>query len=192
MNYPTLTILITSSILILGLTVSCSSNPNVETVVPSPQPAVNSNSNLTPSPPQNTPNSTPSDRISGVFYAENSIALKGFDVVAYFQQEQAIPGNPNFNYQWGNVNWQFSTAENRDLFVQNPEKYVPQYGGFCAWAVSQGYTAPIDPNAWKIVDGKLYLNANPRIQKRWAKDIPGNITKADKNWPGLAKEIQSK
>ena len=76
MNYPTLTILITSSILILGLTVSCSSNLNVETVISSPQPAVNSNSNLTPPPPQNTPNSTPSDRISGVFYAENSIALK--------------------------------------------------------------------------------------------------------------------
>ena len=116
---------------------------------------------------------------------ENGVAIKGTDPVAYFQQGKAIKGNKQYSYEWGNATWQFSSAANRDLFAKNPEKYVPQYGGFCAWAVSQGYTAPIDPNAWKIVDGKLYLNFNKSIQRTWERDIPGNIAKADRNWPGI-------
>ncbi|MDB9316655.1 YHS domain-containing (seleno)protein [Nodularia spumigena] len=174
MNHQNFAALITSSLLIVGLAVGCRSNSTLETVLPSLQPAVHANI------------------VSRVFDAENSLALKGFDPVAYFQQGKPIAGNPNFTYQWANVNWRFSTAQNRDLFAKNPEKYAPQYGGFCAWAVSQGYTAPIDPNAWKIVEGKLYLNADLRIQKRWERDIPGNIKKADKNWPGLAQNIRPK
>ena len=76
-------------------------------------------------------------------------------------------------------------AAHRDAFAAGPGKYAPRFGGYCAWAVSQGYTAGIVPEAWKIVRGKLYLNNSKGVQARWAKDIPGNIAKADKNWPGV-------
>ena len=118
-------------------------------------------------------------------YVENGVAIKGTDTVAYFNEGRAVRGSDRFTYQWMGATWKFASAENRDLFASNPEKYAPQYGGFCAWAVSQGYTAPIDPNAWKIVNGKLYLNYNKRVQRTWQKDIPGNIAKADRNWPRL-------
>ncbi|MGK7877041.1 MAG: YHS domain-containing (seleno)protein [Xenococcaceae cyanobacterium] len=118
-------------------------------------------------------------------YTENDIAIKGTDPVAYFRESKPVQGSDQFTYQWMNATWKFASAENRDLFASNPEKYAPQYGGFCAWAVSQGYTAPIDPNAWKIVNGKLYLNFNKSVQRTWEKDIPGNIAKADQNWPGV-------
>ncbi len=118
-------------------------------------------------------------------YSENGIAIKGTDPVGYFKQGKVVKGSDRFSYQWNNTTWHFASAENRDLFASNPQKYAPQYGGYCAWAVSQGYTAPIDPDAWKIVDGKLYLNYNKSIQRTWERDIPGNIAKADRNWPGV-------
>ena len=79
--------------------------------------------------------------------------------------------------------WRFSTEANRDAFAANPEKYAPQYGGYCAYAVSEGYTASTTPEAWKIVDGKLYLNYSKDVQKIWEQDIPGRIANGDKNWP---------
>ncbi len=125
-----------------------------------------------------------------VFYSENGIAIKGTDTVAYFKEGKPVKGNSQFSYQWENATWHFKNAENRDLFASNPEKYAPQYGGFCAWAISENYTAPIDPNAWKIVNGKLYLNFNKTIQARWEKDISGHITKANQNWPAIMKNLQ--
>ena len=77
----------------------------------------------------------------------------------------------------------FASAEHRERFAADPQRYAPQYGGYCAWAVSQGYTASSDPDAWKIVDKKLYLNYSKDVQKTWEQDVPGNITKADTNWP---------
>ncbi len=122
------------------------------------------------------------------FSDENNVAIRGTDPVAYFTQGAPVAGSAEFTYTWNNANWQFASAENRVLFAANPDAYAPQYGGFCAWAVSQGYTAPIDPNAWKIVDGKLYLNYSQGVQRRWERDIPGNITKANANWPGVLSE----
>ena len=81
--------------------------------------------------------------------------------------------------------WRFASASNRERFEREPERYAPQYGGYCAYAVSYGSTAPGDPHAWKIVDGRLYLNVNARIQAEWEKDIPGHVRKADANWPRL-------
>lgn len=118
-------------------------------------------------------------------FAENNIAIRGADPVAYFNQGQHVAGSANYTYEWAGATWQFASAENRDLFASDPVAYAPQYGGFCAWAVSQGYTASIDPTAWKIVDGKLYLNYDARIQARWQQDIPGNIAQADQNWPAV-------
>ncbi|MEO1673682.1 MAG: YHS domain-containing (seleno)protein [Cyanobacteria bacterium J06631_2] len=117
------------------------------------------------------------------FEDDNGLAIRGTDPVAYFTQGSPASGKPEFSHDWSGATWLFANEEHRDLFAANPEQYAPQYGGFCAWAVSQGYTAPIDPQAWKIVDDKLYLNFNEDIQGRWEKDIPGNIQKADSNWP---------
>ena len=117
---------------------------------------------------------------------KNGVAIKGTDVVAYFTQGTAVAGSSNFTHTWNGATWRFSSAANRDKFAANPTAYAPQYGGYCAWAISQGYTADIDPSAWKIVDGKLYLNANKNIQRRWERDIPGFISKANLKWPGIA------
>ena len=119
-------------------------------------------------------------------FAENGVALRGHDPVAYFTEGRPVRGLPEHAADWGGATWHFASAANRAAFLADPEAHAPQYGGFCAWAVAQGYTAPIDPNAWQIVDGKLYLNYNARIQRRWERDIPGFIAQADANWPGLA------
>jgi len=112
-------------------------------------------------------------------------AIDGYDPVAYFKQNKAVEGSNNFTHEWNDAKWYFSSAENKADFIANPEKYAPQYGGYCAWAVSQGSTAPTDPNAWSIEDGKLYLNYNQSVQTTWLKDVPGHIKSADKNWPAL-------
>ncbi|MEM6794886.1 MAG: YHS domain-containing (seleno)protein [Acidobacteriota bacterium] len=111
-------------------------------------------------------------------------AIKGYDPVAYFDGGPA-KGSKKFVHAWQGAEWRFSSAENRDRFAGDPESFAPQFGGYCAWAVAQGDTAGIDPLAWKVENGKLYLNYNKKIQKKWAEDIPGNIAKAEKNWPSL-------
>lgn len=128
--------------------------------------------------------SSTADEPAAVF-AEDNIAIRGADPVAYFTQGDYVAGSPEYTYDWGGATWQFANAEHRDLFVSNPGQYAPQYGGFCAWAASEGYIAPVDPTAWDIVDGKLYLNFNTRIQRRWQQDIPGHIASANQNWPGV-------
>lgn len=115
-------------------------------------------------------------------------AIKGYDPVAYFKNSKATEGDSDFSYEWNGATWYFANATNRAAFIANPEKYAPQYGGYCAWAVSQGYTAKIDPEAWRIQDGKLYLNYSRGVQETWEQDIPGNIAKADIHWPKLLAE----
>lgn len=111
------------------------------------------------------------------------LAIKGYDVVAYFEAGQPTEGKKEFTYEHKDATWRFSSPENLDSFKSNPDRYIPQYGGYCAWAVSQGYTAGVDPKAWKIVEGKLYLNYNAKIQKKWEADIPGFIEAANQHWP---------
>jgi hypothetical protein len=126
------------------------------------------------------------DAKSEIFRNWRGIAIKGYDPVAYHRGGKPIEGSSKSELDWRDANWRFASAENRDLFKSDPEKYAPQYGGYCAWAVSQGYTASVDPkNAWRIVDGRLYFNYNVDIQKKWSEDIPGNIKKADANWLGV-------
>ena len=110
-------------------------------------------------------------------------AIDGTDPVAYFTENKPVKGSSDFAHEWNGATFHFASAESRDLFAANPEKYAPQYGGYCAWAVSQGYTASTDPEAWKIVDGKLYLNYSKSVQQTWEQDIPGNIAAGDGNWP---------
>ena len=115
-------------------------------------------------------------------------AIDGTDPVAYFTEGRPVEGSSEFTHDWNGARWRFSSAQNRDAFAADPEKYAPQYGGYCAWAVSQGYTASTDPEAWKIVDGKLYLNYSLGVRDTWRQDIPGNIVKADQNWPKVLEE----
>lgn len=121
-------------------------------------------------------------------YAEDGIALGGTDPVGYFEQGQPVEGSSGIQAEWAGVTWHFASMDHRDRFLDNPEQYAPQYGGFCAWAVAEGYTAPTSPDAWTIVDDKLYLNYDQRIQTRWERDIPGNIGRADINWPAVSNE----
>jgi YHS domain-containing protein len=98
-----------------------------------------------------------------------------------------VKGSSDFKHEWNGAEWRFASAANRDLFKGDPVKYAPQFGGYCAWAVSRGYTAGIDLEAWKIVDGMLYLNYNAKVQAQWAEDVSGNIAKARENWPKILK-----
>jgi len=96
-------------------------------------------------------------------------------------------GKSEFSYEWMDATWHFSSAANRDAFKEQPEKYAPQYGGYCAFGTSQGHLVPGDPQAWKVVDDKLYLNYNKDVQKFWLQDVSRNIRKADENYPKLHK-----
>lgn len=111
------------------------------------------------------------------------LAVHGYDVVGYAKDAAAIRGSAEFEFRWNGGVWRFASAAHRDQFAAQPERYAPQFGGYCAWAVSRGYTADVDPEAWKIVDGKLYLNYSKRVQRMWEQDIAGNIAKAVANWP---------
>lgn len=115
----------------------------------------------------------------------SDIAIHGYDPVAYFNQGKPVEGSDAFTFKWKGAVWRFASAADRDAFSASPEKYAPQFGGYCSWAVSQGYTADIDPAAWKIVNGKLYLNYDKEIQKKWEANQAANIAAAEANWPGL-------
>jgi YHS domain-containing protein len=117
-------------------------------------------------------------------------AVEGYDVVAYFTEGKPVEGSKDHSVEWKGVDWHFTSDAHKKLFEADPEKYAPAYGGYCAWAVSQGYTASTVPEAWKIVDDKLYLNYSKGVQSTWEEDIPGNIKMADSNWPGIAKELE--
>lgn len=123
-------------------------------------------------------------------YTSWGAAIDGADPVAYFTEGRPVEGKREFSAQWNGASWRFASAANRDLFLADPERYAPQYGGYCAWAVSQGYTASSDPDNWRIVDGKLYLNYSQSVQKDWEQDIPANITKADANWPKIQSDLK--
>ena len=122
---------------------------------------------------------------SPVNVSRGQLALQGHDAVAYWSSGQPTKGSTRFEHRWSGAVWRFSTAENRDQFVKEPARYAPEFGGYCAYAVSRGYTADVDPNAWRIVDGRLYLNYSKRVQKLWEEDVPGNIAKGRQNWPGV-------
>jgi hypothetical protein len=116
------------------------------------------------------------------------VAIEGYDPVAYFVESRPVEGKKEHSFEWQGATWRFASAANRDRFAADPERYAPRYGGYCAWAVSQGYTAGIDPDAWTIHEGKLYLNYDLEVQARWSKDVPGNVAKGDVNWPKLVAE----
>jgi YHS domain-containing protein len=110
------------------------------------------------------------------------VAAGGYDVVAYFAGTP-IEGSGEFTSEHNGATYRFASAANRDAFTANPARYAPQYGGYCAWAVANGYTAKGDPVAWSVEGGKLYLNYSKSVRSDWLKDVSGNIAKGDANWP---------
>ncbi len=115
----------------------------------------------------------------------NDLAIQGYDPVAYFTQESPTKGSSEFTATYKNAIYQFSNEQNRDLFQASPAKYAPQFGGFCAFGVTKGRKFDTDPTAWRVVDGKLYLNLNKDVQKVWLEDVPGYITNANQTWPTI-------
>lgn len=112
----------------------------------------------------------------------NGKAIRGYDVVAFFTASKPVKGEEQYSHVWKNTTWLFSSLENQELFKSNPEKYAPQYGGYCAFGMSGGYKAPTIIETWKIIDQKLYFNYSLKVQDMWNKDISGHIIKADNNW----------
>lgn len=121
-------------------------------------------------------------------FTKNNIAINGYDVVAYFTMSKAVKGNDVHAVTWKDAKWLFSTKEHAALFKENPEKYAPQYGGYCAYGCSRGYKAKTDPDAWSIVNGKLYLNYNLQVRDVWGKNIDNYIKKADTAWLSIQDE----
>ncbi len=112
-------------------------------------------------------------------------ALKGYDVVAYHTVGKPVEGSQQISYRWRDATWRFASVKHRDLFAADPERYAPAYGGYCAYGMAQGAKVDIDPSAWHIVDGTLYLNVNKRVQRTWKTDISGYIERANRHWQRL-------
>jgi len=115
----------------------------------------------------------------------HGVAIKGYDPVAYFTDQNPTMGESTFQYKWQDATWYFTSEDHKRLFVSNPEKYAPEFGGYCAYGVSKGSKADIDPTAWSIVDNKLYLNFNESVQAIWKKNSVEYIRVANQNWPKI-------
>lgn len=129
---------------------------------------------------------TPAEPVAAL-NTEDDVALHGYDPVAYFRDARATPGTAEHSLTWRGATWRFASAENRRLFEQEPERYAPRYGGYCAYAMSINRIADIDPDAWEIVDGKLYLNNNRAVHALWKVGKQGRIAKADGHWNAYPK-----
>jgi len=123
------------------------------------------------------------------FNAERGVALGGYDVVSYHLDSEAVEGRRKFSVKWNDVRWYFSSKEHAALFEEDPERYAPQYGGYCAYAAANNSIAPVDPLAFSVVDDKLYLNFSNRISRRWNRDREKNISLADGYWPELQSSL---
>ena len=123
--------------------------------------------------------------IDPVFSTYLGGAIRGYGPVAYFTDGKPVQGKRAHRLEWKGATWSFASAKNKEMFDAAPEKYAPRYGGYCAWAVSQGSTASVDPDAWSIVDGALYLNYSLGVRDQWSRNVRGNIAKGDANCPKL-------
>lgn len=121
------------------------------------------------------------------YNSNKGIAIKGYDPVAYFMQHKAVEGNKQFSTEWSGSQWKFISQANLDSFKLAPEKYAPQFGGYCAMGVSENHKAPTDPTAWTIVNDKLYLNYNASVKEMWLKDTINRTNTANTNWSSLNK-----
>ena len=121
-------------------------------------------------------------------YGLGGIAINGYDPVAYFDGNGPVEGSDEFTVDWNGATWRFASAANRDTFAAEPEKWAPAYGGYCAYAVSRGYTASTDPDAWSLYEGRLFLNYSKSVRLLWATAKASNVEKGDANWPGVLEQ----
>ena len=124
-------------------------------------------------------------RLVNTLGSSDGVAIRGYDPVAYFRDGGPRPGKPEFSVRHGGAVWRFASAEHKALFEAEPERYLPAYGGFCAYGTSRGYLVKIEPDAWSIVDGRLYLNYDLGVRETWARRTKTYIARADGNWPRL-------
>lgn len=120
----------------------------------------------------------------------NDLAIEGYDPVAYFTDKRPVKGLPEFRTEFRGETFEFASADHREAFVADPAKYAPEYGGYCAYGVAKGYKAKIDPEAFSVVRGRLYLNYSEAVRTRWLSDLPGYIRQADANWPEVQKQVK--
>ena len=118
-------------------------------------------------------------------YKTNDGAINGYDPVSY-HKEKPIKGTDNYSYKWKDATWYFANEENLSLFKTDPERYAPQFGGYCAYGMAEGHKAPTQPDAWTIVDGKLYLNYNKEVLSRWSENRDEFIKQAEGNWSSVS------
>lgn len=116
-------------------------------------------------------------------FAPGGKAIKGYDPVAFFKESKPVKGSDKFQYKWKEATWFFSSNENLEAFKTDPEKYAPQYGGYCAYGTSQGHKAPTQTDTWTVLNDKLYFNYNDKVKELWAKDQANLIKTADEKWP---------
>lgn len=124
-----------------------------------------------------------SNKSTSELFLVNGKAIRGYDAVAFHSQQKAVKGNDSYTYNWKGADWLFVNQENADSFKANPEKYAPQYGGYCAYGTAEGHKAPTDIDTWTVYNKKLYFNYNREVQQLWKKDQEALINKADKLWP---------
>lgn len=127
---------------------------------------------------------------AGHYFERNNLAIDGYDPVAYFTEMKPVKGSQEFRSDFEGSTFQFVSAAHRDIFALNPAKYAPQYGGYCAYGTAKGYKATIDPAAFMVVHDKLDLNYSETVRSWWLSDIPGNVQKADANWPEVQKQTK--
>ncbi|WP_083347684.1 YHS domain-containing (seleno)protein [Ruegeria halocynthiae] len=120
-----------------------------------------------------------------MFYADNGMAISGYDAVSYFKAGTPILGQPDIALMWKGATWRFASEENRDRFERNPRAFAPQFGGYCAYAMAKGRLSSTDPQAWQIVDGRLYLTHSEAIERIWEKNASRNIREAEEHWPDV-------
>jgi hypothetical protein len=128
--------------------------------------------------------------MAGTVNEQGGIAIKGYDPVAYFTDHQPVLGSPDFTAEYHGATFRFASAAHRDAFLADPDRYAPQYDGFCAYGAAEGHKADIDPAAFTVTEGKLFLNYNKDVRATWTKDIPGYVAKADRNWPTVSQSTE--
>jgi YHS domain-containing protein len=116
------------------------------------------------------------------FFEKDSLAILGYDPVAYFTQSKAVKGDPGISHRWQGVTWLFSSPEHKTAFISNPESYAPQFGGFCAYGASEQHLSPTDPEAWTIHQSRLYLNYSKKVKSIWLPDTTKRIPAAEAYW----------
>ena len=128
--------------------------------------------------------------LAGNFFEKDGVALRGYDPVAYFVAAKPEKGQAQYSYEYQGSKFYFASEANRRAFMEMPEKYAPQFGGYCAFGTAQGYKVSTQPDAFSIVNDKLYLNYDKKVQGIWQQDVSGNIQRAEKNWPEVSKSPQ--